>query len=93
MSKITLEELEGIIFDAVADISRIDRSKVTPDINLYHDLELDSLDAQGLATSIESRLTAYGFNADAAGLAEAISVSDLIERSRNYLNLKNPTAP
>ena len=49
----TEEEIQKTITDILATDSECDRSKLTPDVNLFTDLDLDSIDAVDLVVRLQ----------------------------------------
>ncbi|WP_037586394.1 acyl carrier protein [Stenoxybacter acetivorans] len=57
------EEITQILTDALTELFEIDAEKITPQTNLYEDLEIDSIDAIDLIDYIK-RKTGYKLVAD-----------------------------
>lgn len=52
-SKFTREEIEKELKDILVNDFEIDEAKITPDANLFEDLEFDSIDAVDLAVRLQ----------------------------------------
>ena len=52
-SKFTREEIEKELKDILVNDFEIDEAKITPDANLFEDLEFDSIDAVALAVRLQ----------------------------------------
>ena len=52
-SKFTREEIEKELKDILVNDFEIDEAKITPDANLFEDLEFDSIDAVDLAVRMQ----------------------------------------
>jgi acyl carrier protein len=49
----TKEDIYLILVDMLHEMFELDRSKITPDANLYSDLDIDSIDAVDLAVRLK----------------------------------------
>ena len=56
-------EIRAFLFDILENMFEIEPERITPDTNLYEDLEIDSIDAIDLLDQIK-RQTGYKLQAD-----------------------------
>ena len=49
----TKEDIYVILVDMLHEMFELDRSKITPDANLYSDLDIDSIDAVDIAVRLK----------------------------------------
>lgn len=56
------KEIEEILIQALEELFEVDRTKITPQTNLYEDLEIDSIDAIDLIDYIKKK-TSYKLQA------------------------------
>jgi acyl carrier protein len=52
-SPMTKEEIYPWVVDILHEMFELDKSKITPDANLYTDLDIDSIDAVDLAVKLK----------------------------------------
>ena len=69
----TEEEIQKTITDILVTDFECDRSKLTPDVNLFTDLDLDSIDAVDLVVRLIARLRHLVRLVAVAGTKAAVS--------------------
>jgi acyl carrier protein len=52
-SAINKEDIYPMLVDMLHEMFELDKSKITPDANLYSDLDIDSIDAVDLAVKLK----------------------------------------
>jgi acyl carrier protein len=63
------------IFDIISEISRIDRSEITPEVLIREELGIDSLQAMAIVARLEKR---FSIRLDESKLFEVATVGDFV---------------
>ena len=53
MSEMSREQLQAWVIDLLAEMFELDKAELTPQSNLYADLDIDSIDAVDLAVKLK----------------------------------------
>lgn len=75
-------EILDIITDYLVDEFELPREKVTPEANLFIDLEMDSIDALDLASKMQSELNVAPNRKELKNIRTVQDVVDYILRNR-----------
>ncbi|MFC6277239.1 acyl carrier protein [Psittacicella hinzii] len=74
--QLTDQEIQQILTNALVELFEVDAQEITPETNLYTDLDIDSIDAIDLIDFIK-RKTGYKLNAE--DFRTVRTVQDVIE--------------
>lgn len=72
----TEQEIQKVLTDALVSLFEIDAEKITPETNLYEDLEIDSIDAIDLIDYIKRQT---GYKLQAEDFRNVRTVNDVVE--------------
>lgn len=72
----TEQEIQKVLTDALVSLFEIDSEKITPETNLYEDLEIDSIDAIDLIDYIKRQT---GYKLQAEDFRNVRTVNDVVE--------------
>lgn len=72
----TEQEIQALLTEALESLFEIDPSKVTPETNLYEDLEIDSIDAIDLIDFIKRKT---GHKLQAEDFRNVRTVDDVVQ--------------
>jgi len=77
------DEILRLIADGLSSTFQLDRSRITLDANLYHDLDIDSIDAVDLAAKLQRET---GTRLSPEVFKTVRTVSDLVNALHQVLN-------
>jgi len=72
----TEQEIQALLVKALETLFEVDASKITPDTNLYEDLEIDSIDAIDLIDHIKRET---GHKLQAEDFRNVRTVADVVQ--------------
>ncbi len=75
-------EIYKILTQTMVELFELDEAEITPDANLYEDLDLDSIDAVDLAVKITD-ITGQRVNPD--DFKKVRTVQDLVDTAANMI--------
>ncbi|WP_040977074.1 acyl carrier protein [Necropsobacter massiliensis] len=72
----TEQEIQQVLTDALVSLFEVDAAQITPETNLYEELEIDSIDAIDLIDYIKRQT---GYKLQAEDFRNVRTVKDVIE--------------
>lgn len=84
------EQIENIIISIVADVAGCDEKEITPETNIVHDLEVDSIKAIEITVAIEKKFKISVREEDVPKIVSIKQAVELVEKllAQGSINVK-----